>query len=296
MKKIGLIIGFGSIGIKHFKSMSKSKIFKKIYILSKHFKSNKNCIDNLSQISEINPDVIVICSETSSHLNQLKFIEKNFSKKIILVEKPLFSKSSSFKIKNNKVFVAYNLRYDPILQYIKKFISNKKIICTNINCNSYLPSWRNRNYKKLYSADKNKGGGVHLDLSHEIDYANWILKNLKKRSITLKKISNLKINSYDYANFLGSSYLSKIVNINLNYFSQKDKRNIEIFTNNIFLFIDLINRKIEFKSNKIIKIKKFKKISSIDRMTLQIKDVLKTKPSFACSYKNGMQVLKLLGL
>ena len=183
MKKIGLIIGFGSIGKKHFQSMLKSKIFKEIYILSKRFNNKKNYIQNLNQISFVNPDVIIICSETSSHFQQLKFIEKNFKDKTILVEKPIFSKSIEFNIKKNRVFVAYNLRYDPILQYIKKYISNKKIISTNINCNSYLPNWRDRYYQKSYSANKKQGGGVHLDLSHEIDYANWIFKRLIKKEI-----------------------------------------------------------------------------------------------------------------
>lgn len=296
MKKIGLIIGFGSIGKKHFQSMLKSKIFKEIYILSKRSNNKKNYIQNLNQISFVNPDVIIICSETSSHFQQLKFIEKNFKGKIILVEKPIFSKSINFKIKKNRVFVAYNLRYDPILQYIKKYISNKKIISTNINCNSYLPNWRDRYYQKSYSANKKQGGGVHLDLSHEIDYANWIFKRLIINKIFLKKISNLKINSYDYANFYGSSYLSKIINIKLNYFSLKEKRNIEIFTNKEYLFVDFINRKIEFKTTNNYKIKKFKKILPIERMTLQIKDILKPKPIHACTYKNGIEVLKLLGV
>ena len=30
------------------------------------------------------------------------------------------------------------------------------------------------NYLKSYSASKSKGGGVLLDLSHEIDYINWL--------------------------------------------------------------------------------------------------------------------------
>ena len=171
-----------------------------------------------------------------------------------------------------------------------------KIICTNINCNSFLPSWRVRNYKKLYSAKKNKGGGVHLDLSHEIDYANWIFQNLKRKSINLKKISDLRINSYDYTNFIGKSLLSEVININLNYFSLQEKRNIEIFRNNEYLFIDLINRRIEFKTLKHIKIKKFKNISAIDRMILQLKDIIKSKPLHASNYNDGIKVLKLLGV
>ena len=43
-----------------------------------------------------------------------------------------------------------------------------------VNCYSYLPNWRkNIPYYLSNSADK-KGGGVLLELSHEIDYLTWI--------------------------------------------------------------------------------------------------------------------------
>ena len=38
-------------------------------------------------------------------------------------------------------------------------------------CNSFLPNWRsNRDYRKSSSLKKVEGGGVLLELSHEIDY------------------------------------------------------------------------------------------------------------------------------
>ena len=187
MKKTALIIGFGSIGKQQYKVLKKLKIFQNIYIYSKRNKK-KNFISEFYKIVNINPDLIVICSETAKHFSQLKFIESKFKNKIILVEKPLFSNSKYLNIKNNKVFVGYNLRYDPMLQYIKKIIEKeKKIITSNITCNSFLPNWRIRDYSKSYSASKRKGGGVHLDLSHEIDYTNWIFKNLKKKKCFFRK-------------------------------------------------------------------------------------------------------------
>lgn len=124
MKKTALIIGFGSIGKQQYKVLKMLKIFKKIYIYSKHNRKS-NFISRFNKIVDTNPDLIVICSETSQHFKQLKFIEKKFKNKIILVEKPLFSKFKNLKIKNNKVFVGYNLRYDPILQYTKKILEKK---------------------------------------------------------------------------------------------------------------------------------------------------------------------------
>ena len=293
MKKIGLVIGYGSIGKQHYAAMKSLNIFKKIYILSKHFKS-QNTIKNIKEIKSINPDLIIISSETYNHYSQLRYLEKKFKNKIILIEKPVFSKFKRLKIKNNKVFVGYNLRYHPIIQYLKSFLHNKKIIIANIICNSYLPSWRKRNYKHIYSSIKNKGGGVHLDLSHEIDYSNWIFGNLKTKEISLKKLSSLKINSYDYFNLTGFSNLTKLININLNYFSRKNKRFIEIIMNNQIINADLIVNKVEFFKNNNSKVKKFKNFSSQKTLELQLKDILKLKPKYACTYEEGLKVIKSL--
>lgn len=296
MKKTALIIGFGSIGKQQFKVLKKLKIFQKIYIYSKH-KKKKNFISEFNKIINIDPDLIVICSDTAKHFNQLKFIEAKFKNKIILVEKPLFSSSDYLNIKNNKVFVGYNLRYDPMLHYIKKIIEKeKKIIASNITCNSFLPNWRSRDYSKSYSASKRKGGGVHLDLSHEVDYANWIFKKLKKKNVISKKISNLKINTIDYFNWIGKSKYSKIINIKLCYFSLKDQRTIEVLSDKNYILVDLINRVIEFSNFKNTKIKKFKKINSLQRIELQIKDIISKKPIYACTYKEALETLKIIGV
>ena len=293
MKKIGLVIGYGSIGKKHYRAMKKLNFFKKIYILSEYF-NGENVIKSIKEIKKINPDFIIICSETYKHYFQLKYLDQILKNKIILIEKPIFSKFKNLKIKNNKVFVGYNLRYHPIILYLKSFLKNKFILTVNVTCNSYLPNWRQRNYKQIYSSIKNKGGGVHLDLSHEIDYSNWIFEKFKKKNITLKKLSNLRINSYDYFNLTGYSKFVKLININLNYFSQKNRRNIEIIMNNQLIDADLIKNKINFYSNNMQKEKKFKKISLQKTLELQLLDILKSKPKYACSYNEGLKVLKTL--
>ena len=101
LKKV-LIIGFGSIGRRHAKILKKNPNIKKIFVLT-----NQNCtsyvkIKSLREINKINPDYIIISSETSKHFKQLSYLEKNFKNKIILVEKPLFEKNPDHKI--SKIF------------------------------------------------------------------------------------------------------------------------------------------------------------------------------------------------
>ena len=110
------------------------------------------------------------------------------------------------------------MRFNPLIQFIKNKIKNKKIWSINIFCGSYLPNWRkNRDYRFTSSARKRLGGGVILDLSHELDYIQWIFGEISKiEYVKVKIISNLKITSDDYVNIIG-----KIRNIsfsiNLNY-------------------------------------------------------------------------------
>ena len=110
MNKSVLISGYGSIGRRHAKILSRLVKKKNITILTNQKLSNFRTIKTLKALNEVDPYYIVICNPTSDHLNKIRFIEKNCKNKFVLVEKPLFSKPDRINIKKNKYFVGYNLR------------------------------------------------------------------------------------------------------------------------------------------------------------------------------------------
>lgn len=289
-----LVIGYGSSGQRYCKILQKYFAKKNIFVLTKNTKCNFKKIKKIEDLINTSIDIIIISSETYKHYEQLKFIEKNLKDKIILVEKPLFYKNKKIRINRNKVFVAYNLRFDPMIQFLKKKIEGKNIIFANFNCFSHLPGWRkNISYTDSYSSSKTKGGGVTNDLSHEIDLAYYLTGLKKIKFATNSKISNLKINSDDFSLLLGhGKNLSKIV-INLNYFFQKEVRQIFIKTSKESFFIDIVNRNLTItdrNGEKKIKFKK-NKIKSYEDM---IKNIIYKKNKICCTYNEGLKILEFI--
>jgi predicted dehydrogenase len=295
LKKKILIIGFGSIGKRHAAILKNLKRVSQVYILSRRNSKIFKTINKLSQIKKINPDYIIICSRTSDHFKHLNYIERNFSKKIVLIEKPLFNKFYKFNILKNKVFVGYNLRQHPVLRFIKNFIINKKIFSVNIVCNSYLPNWRKRvNYKNSYSSHRRLGGGVLLDLSHEIDYLQWIFKKIKKLDLVkIKKLSNLKINVEDHVLVAGETRLSNFV-LDLNYYSLYPRRQVFIDGHNFSIKGDLINNFLEIylknKNKKIISFKNDKNYTYVKQHELILNKNYETLSTF----KNANKLMLLI--
>ena len=82
-----LIIGYGSIGQQHAKILKKFNC--KIKVLTKQEKIPFTIIKNKSEIIQYNPDYVIISNNTSKHVEYLNFLEKNFSNKIVLTEKPI---------------------------------------------------------------------------------------------------------------------------------------------------------------------------------------------------------------
>ena len=109
IKKV-LIIGKGSIGIKHKKILKKIK--KKINIFSvKSKKLNEENLKKILTIKKFDPDYIIISSPATYHFKHMMIIEKIYYSKIVLIEKPLFDKERKLPIKlKNTYFVGYNLR------------------------------------------------------------------------------------------------------------------------------------------------------------------------------------------
>lgn len=292
MKTSICIVGYGSIGKRHHEVLKNYFKENNIIIITKQ-KNIKNSFKNLSSIINLQPKYIIICNETSKHLNTIKFIENNFKNKIVLVEKPLFVYYNNFIPKKNKYYVGYNMRFNPILNYIKLFLKNKKTYNVNIICGSYLPDWRKtRDYTKSYSASKKKGGGVLLDLSHELDYIRWLYGDYEIKYSSIKKISNLKINTEDYADILLFNKKKIHINLSLNYFSKINKREISINGEDFSLLADLIKKNIEIS----YKNRMYKKKFNFDRnksYLLQANNLL-NKRNKLCDYNEGIKLMKII--
>ena len=98
------------------------------------FKNKKfNITNQILETVIYNPDYILVCSETYKHYQHIKLIENNFKNKIILVEKPLFHKFINFNFKNNRYFVGYNLRFHPVVKFLKDKIKFKNIFSVSIS-------------------------------------------------------------------------------------------------------------------------------------------------------------------
>ncbi len=293
---IVLVIGYGSIGKKHCEILHNVKKVKKIFVLTKQkITNNLYQCKSLSSIKKINPDYIVISSQTKKHYSTLLYLNKILSNKIILVEKPLFEKYYKFEKLNNKVFVGFNLRFHPVIIKTKKLVRNKKVFSINSFCLSNLKKWRKgRIYSQTSSAKKSDGGGVVLDLSHEFDFLGWIFGKMFVIKSVNKKLSNLKINTKDYLSLISKTKKNIFVQINLNYYSLLDERKVYIDGKNFSICADLKNNSINYKTNKKNKIFNFKNFKIIETYKKMHNKILDKNYSDICSFNEGINVLKFI--
>ncbi|RXJ92880.1 oxidoreductase [Malaciobacter molluscorum] len=246
-----LLIGFGSIGKRHYEVLSTISQVQSIDLVTKQNIQDKICYKNLEVIDNINQyDYFVIASETNKHFEQLKYLDGNVKNKFIFCEKPLFESKKNLKITNNKIFIGYVLRFHPLLEKLNELIKDEKIILVNAKCGQYLPSWRpNTDYKNCYSAKKDEGGGVLLDLSHEIDYVQWLCGQINEIKSYQVKISDLEIDSDDLTMLLGKTNKNILVNISIDYISKNTHRKLLVETFEHTYELDFISNKL-LKKNK----------------------------------------------
>lgn len=227
-----LIIGYGSIGKRHCEVLSNFKEIESIDVVTKQQLNDRKTFLSLEAVDTLESyDYIIISSQTNKHYEQLSYLEQHVEGKIILCEKPLFETDRELHVKNNIVYVGYVLRFHPLLQRLKELLKNETVLSANAACGQYLPAWRpNTDYTKCYSAKKDEGGGVLLDLSHEIDYVEWLFGNLTEIKSYQKKISDLEIDSDDFTTLLGVTDKNIIVNITIDYISKITHRTLHVNT------------------------------------------------------------------
>jgi predicted dehydrogenase len=247
-----LVIGYGSIGQRHTKILSNLGF--QVCVVTSNICSSFKSFRNIKEaLDSYNPDYLIISNKTIDHYESLLNIINLCQNKKILVEKPLFEKFIEFPETNNIIKIGYNLRFHPIIKLLKKIIEGKKskIISMNIYVGSYLPNWRTTSdYRQSYSSKKDEGGGVLRDLSHELDYIQLLAGKWDSLLALGGKYSNLEIDSDDLFKIFIQSEICKSISLELNYLDRNPKRYINLITNNLSIFADLIHGEVIINGEK----------------------------------------------
>ena len=158
-----------------------------------------------------------------------------------------------------------------------------------------MPDWRSgRDYREIYSADSEKGGGVLNDLSHEIDYAQWLFGKFIVLKAINRKVSNLEIKSDDYAGILGITEYNVIVNITLEYLSKKAIRKLYLNTNNNTFDLDLVDNAMTYYDDNL-KLQKVRKEYNRNYTYSEMhSEILFGKTENAATYSDALEVLKTI--
>ena len=299
-----LIVGNGSMGNRHA-SIAKNMLpkAKVTQIGSRFFEKNKtdSCFD-------LHPDIVVIANASSKHLETLEFfaaLSNNF-----LIEKPLCDKwltGIEFEVNHSTLFknilVGYNLRFLQIMHVLQEIIYSGRIgrpITYHCEVGQQLSTWRpNKDYRESVSASRNLGGGVLLELSHEIDYLIDLFGPIESVIGKIGKYHQLEIDVEDTAQVILTNF-SEFFNCKINGTLTMDfnrmgtERFLKVIGEKGSLFMDLVKQEImlleEHKSNWSLIYKSEEKmgdtyIKEWKYFIKHIKEGLPLEPSFSSALK-----------
>jgi len=299
-----LIIGLGSIAKKHIYAIK--TIFDDISIYALRSSSLSRRYDGVIDIFslrdlKIQPDFIIISNPTYLHEETIfKALEFDCP---LFIEKPVLNDTKNdqalialLEEKNVMTYVACNMRFHPSIVFLKNRITSvqPQINEVNIYCGSNLPDWRpGTDFRQSYSANENMGGGVHLDLIHELDYCYWLFgKPLAVKSVK-RSVSTLKIKSIDYANFT-LTYAGFAANIILNYYRIDPRRQIEVVLSDDTLTIDLLKNRVQSNiSGEILFEAPFSMSDTFENQIKYFVAQIRQKSEPENNFKTGVEILKI---
>ena len=208
-----LVVGNGSIGSRHLRIAREQFPNAEINVLGRSVVStipefSSGYLTTLEEAIQYAPQIAVIANPSTFHIPVAQALAKTGTH--LLIEKPIssaidgvFELIETCKEHDCVLQVGYNLRYSPSLQNFRELLHAGLIgefLSVRCEVGQYLPTWRPENdYRLGVSANKDLGGGVLLELSHELDYLQWIFGDVDWVRATLTQQSSLEIDVEDSA-------------------------------------------------------------------------------------------------
>jgi len=234
------VIGLGSIAHRHRNNIRSRFPDARILAMSASGRAVHEPLEHVDEmftslqaLIDARPDFAIVASPASLHATHTTaLIEAGVP---VLVEKPLTSSAidaASLCAVTAKcrvpVAVGYCLRYLSSSQRMKMILDDNVIgpvYSVIVNTGQYLPEWRSdKDYRQSVSASRFLGGGVLLELSHELDYMQWLLGDLKLQFAYLRNSKELCLEVEEVADIVLTSASGTLCSIHLDFLQKHTQR------------------------------------------------------------------------
>jgi len=235
-----VVVGLGNIALRHRRNLK--SLFPEIFIIAVSASgkvTNQNVefadqiISSLDEVVREGVDMAIVASPAPFHKSHAKLLL--LAGIPTLIEKPVTSSSQDvyelmkiYEETHTPAAVGYCLRYMPSSIKIKELLDQKiigSIYNAFVDTGQYLPDWRpSKEYQNSVSAKKSLGGGVLLELSHEIDYIQWLLGSMEVQYAHLRSSSELNLEVEELVDVILVSDTGTVCNIHLDFLQKKANR------------------------------------------------------------------------
>ena len=245
------LIGYGSIGKRHVKNLLALGNDDIILLRSKGAGNELGLpeVNSLDALLYEKPDAVLLANPSSKHFEYLSaLIPQNID---LLVEKPLVTDAFDLNqlatlLRSYEGFgmAAFNMRFHPLVVQARAWLQSGRmgqLYSARFHVGQYLPDWRpGQDYRDSYSASRELGGGVILDLIHELDLAAHLVglpADTISRRIT--RSADLEIDTEVLAEVLYTDIVGTVVSVHLDYLTHGYRRYFELVGSEASLSADL---------------------------------------------------------
>jgi len=232
------VIGSGSIGRRHVSALLAHADVERVTVVTS-WAGGASMLPDDPRLEVVAPDVAfevdvaVVAVDTDRHVAAaLPLLMRGID---TLIEKPLSHTHDGLDAlvaaaqeSGAQAFVGYNLRFLPVVRMLRDLVGSEslgRVLYARFEAGQWLPDWRpERDYRETYSASAVRGGGVALDLSHEIDAMRFVLGDPQTVNVERFHVSDLEIDSDDLFEGRYDLVGGGIVSVHLDYLAPQRVR------------------------------------------------------------------------
>jgi predicted dehydrogenase len=242
-----LIVGLGSIGRRHLSNVR--HLMPEAHVtVWRHARASMPEADQgptgadrivytLEEALSPVPDMAIVASPASMHVETASALAA--AKVHMLIEKPLSDSLAGVDALIDEcarqrivLMVGYHLRFSQSLTCVHDAIARGaigRVVSLRAEVGQFLPDWRpGTDYREGVSARKALGGGVVLELSHELDYVRWLGGEVRSVHAATGNLGGLDTDVEDVAEIVLGFANGAIGNVHLDMLQRSPTRTCRI--------------------------------------------------------------------